>query len=313
MGRRLTLEIVKERLKEINPSIEVLSDEYVNNNTKLQCRCKKCGHMFDMKWGHLQQGHGCKQCSIQQRSDNLRYDIYEIKKRLLAINKNIAILSDLYTNNLTKLKCKCLIDGHVWYTNWANLSQGYGCSKCAGIVAPTIEYIQDFVNQSHPNILITSEYKSKYSPIDCKCTECNINWTTTWSSLRQGCGCPNCANELRGFTLTSWMSRAEKSKCFNSFKLYILECYSNSEVFYKIGITYTTVEERYSSKHSMPYEYRIVKIIEHQSAKYIWDLEKSIHNSHRFKGLSYVPKVCFGGSSTECFSALIREEVDKLG
>lgn len=33
--KRLTLEEVKDRLKNINPNISILSDKYINNKTKL--------------------------------------------------------------------------------------------------------------------------------------------------------------------------------------------------------------------------------------------------------------------------------------
>ena len=60
-----------------------------------------------------------------------RLTIYEIKEMLSNINKNIKILDNVYINNHTKLKCKCLIDNHEWETAWNNIKAGRGCPKCA--------------------------------------------------------------------------------------------------------------------------------------------------------------------------------------
>ena len=47
-------------------------------------------------------------------------------------NPSIDILSK-YVKNDEKIKCKCLIDGHIWEVVPRNLITGNGCPKCSVI------------------------------------------------------------------------------------------------------------------------------------------------------------------------------------
>lgn len=47
-----------------------------------------------------------------------------ISKRVEKLGKN--------NSQVTICTCECLLDGHIWDSRWANLSQGYGCPRCAG-------------------------------------------------------------------------------------------------------------------------------------------------------------------------------------
>lgn len=60
--QRLTLEDIKCKLKEKNDKIEIISNEYINNNTKLLCRCKTCGYEWYISWANLQSLSTCSQC-----------------------------------------------------------------------------------------------------------------------------------------------------------------------------------------------------------------------------------------------------------
>lgn len=60
--QRLTLDEIKSMLKEYNNNIEIISNEYVNNNTKLTCKCKVCGHVWGVTWANLQRYKICPKC-----------------------------------------------------------------------------------------------------------------------------------------------------------------------------------------------------------------------------------------------------------
>jgi uncharacterized protein YfkK (UPF0435 family) len=64
---KLTIEEVKEKIKQINPKMEVLSDEYINAKTKLKCRCLTHDTIVYTTWTSLKNGYGCEQC----RTDKL--------------------------------------------------------------------------------------------------------------------------------------------------------------------------------------------------------------------------------------------------
>lgn len=78
--------------------------------------------------------------------------------------------------------------------------------------------------------------------------------------------------------------------------LYLLKCYNDNEIFYKCGITSSTVKRRYEGKKRMPYEYTILWSLE-GPPKEIWDLE--VQFQRKTKEYNYKPLIYFGGN-TEC-------------
>ena len=87
---------------------------------------------------------------------------------------------------------------------------------------------------------------------------------------------------------------------------YILECFNDIEKFYKIGITSSTIKNRYKSKKSMPYNYNIILELKN-TVEYIWDLEQKLKQNLIN---NYKPLIPFGGSYLECFSN--KEEIFSL-
>lgn len=118
-----------------------------------------------------------------------------------------------------------------------------------------------------------------------------------------GGGCQKCADMYRGYKQSSFVEFCKN----NMAELYVIMCSAkgefayNREIFYKIGITTKTVQERYSGIKSMPYDFEVLYRIKHEP-EYIYDLEKIL-----FKMLAkykHKPKLAFGGD-TECFSTII--------
>lgn len=191
---RLTLKIVKDRLNDINPNIEILSDEYTNNQTKLSCKCLKCDHIWDVSWNSLQQCRGCPRCNKDKQGLTLK----KIKLMLQYISPDIRILSNKYVNNYTKLKCKCVLDGHEWGVKWNSLQQGSGCPKCSGNVKPSIIEVIGELKEINPNIeVLSNAYINNRTKLACKCVLDAHEWGATWKDLQQGTGCPKCAGCIK--------------------------------------------------------------------------------------------------------------------
>lgn len=122
----------------------------------------------------------------------------------------------------------------------------------------------------------------------------------------QGYGCKLCANiknSIRSsnnpnlWTYKGWEKAASTSKLFDSFKVYIIECWNKEEHFYKIGKTYLDIKYRFESKRAMPYNWKIIKIFKGK-AEEISKLENNLKNEN--KENKYLPKIKFGGKR-ECF------------
>lgn len=232
MSGRFTIGQLKERLKAIDPNIEILSKEYTNAKTKLKCKCLIDGYVWDINWNNLQLGKGCPMCS-----GNIKLDLQTVKSRLAVINPSIEIISDKYVNNHTPLICKCRIDGNKWEVTWNKLQYGGGCPKCfrrkrADMDRLSLEEVKSRLMDLNPNIVILSEeYNNAHNSLECMCKIDKHKWMATWSNLSKGSGCPECArlsrsgsnsvewkggitplyNHLRNVAITQWKKDSMES------------------------------------------------------------------------------------------------------
>ena len=90
MPRKLTHEEFIEKFYKKNKNaenIEILG-EYVNNATKIKCKCKIDGHEWEVKPNDLLNNHGCPKCVGNIKNKTTEYFINELKE----INDNIEII-----------------------------------------------------------------------------------------------------------------------------------------------------------------------------------------------------------------------------
>ncbi len=197
MSNRLiktTEQFIKE-LKEINPYIEILS-EYKGNKKPIKCRCLIDNNIWETRPINLLRGVGCPKCGINKtkkvNSKNHEDFIIELK----TTNPNINVLTK-YTNAKTKVKCECVICGHIWESIPDNLLKGKGCPKCKLIKqserqTKTHEEFTKEMKNVNPNISILTDYIGSQIKVDCKCDICGNRWSAKPSNLLQGKGCPKC-------------------------------------------------------------------------------------------------------------------------
>ena len=120
---RKNTEYFINEMKEINDNIEILG-EYVNSRTKIKCKCKLDGYEWKARPNSLLMGTGCPKCY-----GNANKTTEEFKQEIKEINDNIEILGK-YTNDRTKIKVRCKLDGYEWEATPNNLLSGQGCPKC---------------------------------------------------------------------------------------------------------------------------------------------------------------------------------------
>ena len=201
----LTLKLIKEKLKLINPNISILSKEYKNNSTKLKCKCLADKHIWYPCWNSLLSGRGCPICANKNTHEKQKLSLLEIKERLFIINPNIQILSKEYVNAHETLECKCLIHNNTWFPTWASLSQGGGCPICGVILRAennkiSIKEITEQMKKINPTIEILGEFQKEVGITDkrivwfikCHCLIDGHEWNAIWSELKQGQGCIEC-------------------------------------------------------------------------------------------------------------------------
>ena len=197
MGRKpLTHEEFMEKFYVKNKNaenIEILG-EYVNNRTKIKCRCKIDGYEWEVVPNSLLNGQGCPKCA--GRNKTTEDFINELKE----INDNIEILGE-YVGALTKIKCKCKIDGHEWESRPNDLLNNHGCPKCSkNIKNKTTEYFINELKEINNDIEILGEYKGSKTKIKCKCKIDGYEWEATPNSLLNGTGCPKCGGNIKKTT-----------------------------------------------------------------------------------------------------------------
>jgi len=203
---KLTLEEVKRRLKQINPMITILSSEYKNCHTKLECFCEIDQTVWFAPWNTLRANHGCPQCGFNKLANDRKFTLEYVKEKIEEVNPNIRILSKEYKNSMTKLECECLVDGHIWGATFGHLQNGKGCPKCwekkrielSQKRKLTIEEVVRRISEINPMIkILSTEYVDCKSHLECECLIDGYTWKADFNHLQEGRGCPKCGGSIK--------------------------------------------------------------------------------------------------------------------
>ena len=193
MSKRKTQEEFEEELRKINGEIEVIG-KYVNANTKIKCRCKICGCVWDNATPHsLLYKHSCPKCFRIKRANKDRKPYKQFLSDLSKINKNI-VVSGEYKNTESKLNCSCKVCGYTWVSTPHKLSQKCGCPKCRGVAKKTTEEFIKELKEINRDILVIGDYINNRTKIKCQCKICGNTWNPSpHDLLTKKSGCPICA------------------------------------------------------------------------------------------------------------------------
>lgn len=120
---RLTTETFKILMSKIHPDIEVLG-EYVNTDTPVLCRCKKCRYVWSPRPHHLLGGVGCPDCAgvAPKTIERAQREVWEV-------NPYIDIDGE-YINNKSPMRCTCRKCGCQWVSSVNGLLRKRGCPGC---------------------------------------------------------------------------------------------------------------------------------------------------------------------------------------
>lgn len=291
--RRLTQEQFVSKLYDISPDITVIG-EYINNRTKILVS-DNIGCFYYVKANSLLNG---KKPSITSSADKTINFVLKAKsKNKNYINYDSAVYVDKNTDVILYdefgfkhlMKPPCVFSGSA-------LTIASVCDK-----TEFFEYKSNLIHNGKYDYSLF-KYSNQRQFIDIICKEHGI-FNQVASSHLHGRGCEKCAleSEFFRYTKTHWIASSIKSSNFDGFKVYVIECYNDTERFFKIGRTYNTVKRRYASNSSMPYRYNIVSTITSSSGDYIYDTENRLLRLNSSN--KYNPDISFGGE-TECFSVI---------
>lgn len=224
-----------------------------------------------------------------------------IKKAQQKHSTKYSYSNTIYVNSKTKVAITCPIHGDFLQTPAEHI-RGKGCPSCAKSKKLSTEEFISKATSVHGDKYIYDHVIYTNSSTNVKIT-CPIHGDfeqTPNRHLSQKSGCPRCALQQKKYnpwSYSNWAEQGENSKRFYAYTAYILECWNENERFLKVSKTFTTLEQRYDSKRTMPYSWKIIAQ-QTGSADYISQLEKTLHT--KYKHAKYHPMLTFGGIE-ECF------------
>jgi hypothetical protein len=194
MGNSLTIEDMKRIASEKGGWC--LSDEYINQLTKLTWKCSE-GHVWETIPKHIRRGTWCPVCARKSENRNSLGDtnLQDLKQR--AKNKSGMCLSEKYINKTTKLLFKCS-HGHIFETRPAEILKGQWCPYCAGKHKNSIEIMYEIAKERKGKCLSTT-YKNVFTKLKWQCAN-GHEFEAIPKHVINGHWCPNCTvylNEQR--------------------------------------------------------------------------------------------------------------------
>lgn len=302
-------EFIAECKKIHGDKFDYSKTKYKNARSKLLVVCQKHGDFEVLPRSHkASPSGGCTSCSCRKkvtlddfvrRSNNIHDFRYSYKK--------IKTLK----NTRQKVLITCSKHGDFLQIADRHL-HGNGCPECGNEVIreKSSMGLEEFVrraSETHSDKYDYSKanYKNGYTKVLIICPDHGEFWQRPHGHL-QTRGCKQCGDESKfNFRRAQYIKHA-KNHYKGKASLYLIKCTSQDEVFYKIGITMLSIEDRFKSV--IPYDYEVVHEVR-SSVDFVWDLENRLHEI--LKRHAYRPKLNFGGV-TECFEHIPKSVIKLL-
>ena len=310
-------ELFIKKAKEIRKnSFDYSKVQYVSSRIPVTIICKSCGKEFKQTpERHLKNRFPCVNCYNKIKGQSQRRTLEQF---LEECNKTYGDLYDYsrvveYTTSKSSIIIECNRCGLVFKSTPArHLNSFNGCPQCSeGARKFNVKLsLSDFIikaDRIHNNKYDYSKalYTSSREPLTIICPE-HGEFKQKPNNHLNGSGCPECSVNGVGPSLVAFKKRCTKTgRAF----LYLIKCFNHKEIFCKIGISSTTVEKRFSTKKAMPYDYKIIKVLE-APPENIFSLEETLIDE--FVNYKYTPEIHFSGH-TECFNVrAISKLFDKI-
>jgi hypothetical protein len=152
-------------------------------------------------YSDIKQGSGCPHCLNLKKTFTIQ-DAHN-----LAESTGIKFLSSVFENTSTKHLWGCT-QGHEWIARYNHILQGRGCPHCANL--KKTHTIQDAHNLAESRGLkfLSSVFKNAITKHLWACGQ-EHEWMVTYAEIKQGNGCPHCANLKKTHTIQDAYNIAE--------------------------------------------------------------------------------------------------------
>lgn len=291
----------------IEKAMSVHGDRYdyskaklINMSCSVIITCKKHGDFYQGAGIHSR-GSGCQKCFSESRGIKIDSTKEGFIRRSKVKHGDLFLYDNVvYKNTRTDVLITCRRHGDFKIKPASHIA-GTGCPECKSLKKMNT---QKFIRKSISIHGVRYDYrltdfKSYKDGVYIICLHHGAFKQSVNNHL-SGSGCPKCANLRSGWSRTDFSNYCRLNND-GMGTLYVIKCYLEDEVFYKVGITSKSIKSRFPSKKDMPYDYDVVYEVVDDGCE-IYDLENSLLRI--VKGGRYMPKLDFRGKH-ECFSNLL--------
>lgn len=147
MPRRKTHEEFIDELNNTNHNIKILG-EYINTHTPIECECRICGNIWNIRPNDLLRGSGCNKCKYDKLRKLFAKSQEDFVKRIKEIDENISVLGE-YVNNSTNVLVQCKLCGNTFYLIPNNVfnRKRIPCPVCDDGISYPNKFVRNFLSQ----------------------------------------------------------------------------------------------------------------------------------------------------------------------
>lgn len=217
-GRERFIDSIK---KNGNKNISILG-AYIDSKTPIECECNICNNKWSTLPSVLMTGRGCFNCAVKENGKHSRKTNEKYIEDLKMVNNTIIPLEPYVTCN-DKIKHKCLICEHEWYSTPSNILHGRGCPKCGneksrlGSLLTHDEYLKR-LQIKKCSMYPLEEYINSHTPILHQCNTCRYSYKVSPNQVltKINC-CPQCHKRIR-YTTESFIQHYRQIFGFNNIE-----------------------------------------------------------------------------------------------
>ena len=190
----LSKEDCAKRIK--NRPIELIYYVGRTNSNKSKFKCNHCSHEWEASFNNIDQGDGCPKCSKTRKLTSGEWD-KRLSGRPLKMIK--------YSGNVSsKSTFKCTLCSNIWDATLHNVGHlKQGCPKCVNkFRLSECECSNRLIDRPLKIVKYGGKVDSKSI---FKCNVCSNTWSSCYSNVVAGSGCPNCAKKGFDATKPAWL------------------------------------------------------------------------------------------------------------
>lgn len=185
---------IKKWLELNNPNLEIISNNFLGGDNKLQFRCKyHKDKEYYSTWQNVKAGYSCPICAGIKKGDCRRTDYYDVVNKFKEYE--LRLITPIYKNRNQKIIVQSR-EGYIIETNFATSKQFAPHPFAIRNRFTTVNIKKWIKNNGLPYILLSEfEGADKYLILYCK--RHKKQFCMSWNNLSSGKRCYECSIEAR--------------------------------------------------------------------------------------------------------------------